>query len=589
MAARTSSQNGNWADSSTWGGAAAPGNGDTATVGHVVTVAANATVGHSPGAGDVTQAVLVNAGGSVVINSGVTFVCRGDFFCSNSNTVRSLDVAAGGVFEFDASAAGVPATARYVCQGTGHAASGTQPSIRFAGSSGSHCTVRSNAGGANGRFTTTGTYGGLIEATYTDFTRIGDASNAGFTMTLTGDSLTTFTNCVFDACGQLTFGGTNIVGATQFTMQNCRWKNTAASNCITTTMYNDKTTGTRLIDGNTFDKICYTYAPRECTITNNVFYGNVTMSSTDNEGCVFTGNVIGLAAGADTVQPYAATIDGNYLIYRDSGATNPHFLQVGNYVALTTQAVSNNIFDFIGSDSTGDCILLASPGSAVTVNITNNLVLPNASGQTTGTIFSALGNANITIACNHNTCHVGTGGGAAVGETYTGHAGMLSSFKSNLFWDTSARGYKLTDSGVNDAVSDLVTSANANYNAGYNLSAGSNLKGYNNLEFSSGSPGANDLEGQDPQFIDSSRNMAAWDLSLGGPGTAANALTELLKKNDTGYNSNYNITALLAFVRGGFAPQNTAYRDAGHDGVTIGAFEWQSGRNSGGLCLLGCG
>lgn len=47
-AIRTSSQAGNWSSSSTWGGAAAPGNGDQAVIGHAVTVDSNVTVGTSP-------------------------------------------------------------------------------------------------------------------------------------------------------------------------------------------------------------------------------------------------------------------------------------------------------------------------------------------------------------------------------------------------------------------------------------------------------------------------------------------------------------------------------------------------------------
>ena len=34
-----------------------------------------------------------------------------------------------------------------------------------------------------------------------------------------------------------------------------------------------------------------------------------------------------------------------------------------------------------------------------------------------------------------------------------------------------------------------------------------------------------------------------------------------------------NIADLIAYVKAGFAPTNTALRNAGHDGVTIGAVE----------------
>ncbi len=51
-------------------------------------------------------------------------------------------------------------------------------------------------------------------------------------------------------------------------------------------------------------------------------------------------------------------------------------------------------------------------------------------------------------------------------------------------------------------------------------------------------------------------------------------LAELAKLNDfTGYNSAYSYAALYAWVRAGFAPTNPLLRNAGADGVTIGAIE----------------
>lgn len=75
-----------------------------------------------------------------------------------------------------------------------------------------------------------------------------------------------------------------------------------------------------------------------------------------------------------------------------------------------------------------------------------------------------------------------------------------------------------------------------------------------------------DIDGQsrfvDPQLRDTSRNLAQWDLVLGGPGTAENAISEMLKANDdVGYNPAYRVGGLIAFVRSGFAPTNPALID----------------------------
>jgi len=48
MATRTSTQAGDWSDTATWGGSAAPGDGDQAIIAHAVTVDVNTTVGTSP-------------------------------------------------------------------------------------------------------------------------------------------------------------------------------------------------------------------------------------------------------------------------------------------------------------------------------------------------------------------------------------------------------------------------------------------------------------------------------------------------------------------------------------------------------------
>jgi hypothetical protein len=116
-----------------------------------------------------------------------------------------------------------------------------------------------------------------------------------------------------------------------------------------------------------------------------------------------------------------------------------------------------------------------------------------------------------------------------------------------------------------------VGSAAANNNCGFNLLTGSNGKGYDLLEFSSGTPGANDVA-TNPNFVDAARRLSKWDTSLGGAGTTANALAQLRKRNDTsGYNTAYTINALLTYVRAGFRPTNVALKGTAHDGGDIGS------------------
>src|SRR5690606_11258708 len=112
-------------------------------------------------------------------------------------------------------------------------------------------------------------------------------------------------------------------------------------------------------------------------------------------------------------------------------------------------------------------------------------------------------------------------------------------------------------------------------NCGHNILAGSNLKGYNNLEFSSGSPGANDVD-VDPDFVDATRNILTWDSSLSGPGPVSTAMTELRYSNERcGYNTDYNFTDLYNYVRNGFKPQAAALQGTAHDAGDIGAMPVQ--------------
>ena len=83
-----------------------------------------------------------------------------------------------------------------------------------------------------------------------------------------------------------------------------------------------------------------------------------------------------------------------------------------------------------------------------------------------------------------------------------------------------------------------------------------------------------------PQFRDSTRNLAKWDASLGGPGTAAHAIGELFKRNDdAGINPAYDVVALAKYVAEGFAP--TEKNIVGSDGKPIGVSVGANMRDSG--------
>jgi hypothetical protein len=154
---------------------------------------------------------------------------------------------------------------------------------------------------------------------------------------------------------------------------------------------------------------------------------------------------------------------------------------------------------------------------------------------------------------------------------------MATSFKSNIGWTPAGKtgGYLWNrDAGT---VQDILAAANATHNWTWNTAAGNEGGGYNHngdvALFSTGAPA--DAGSGDPLFVDSTRNLATWDASLGGLGTVVNALAELSKVADaSGWDPDYNVAALLVWVKAGSAPRNKQLYNRGHDGRTLGAVEF---------------
>lgn len=563
MALFTSSQAGNWSSASTWGGAGVPANGDTASIGHAVTVDVNTTVGTSPAPG--TNAITITSGGSLVIADNVVLTLRGEVTAATPGTATTvLTMGQGSVLEFDGSQAASPSAAKYKFQlGT---ANGARARASITGVAGNPAVVRSNAGGGNGYFTrSTFTNTGFMLVAYCDFLRIGDAGNKFAKpdlATSSGTSRFTFADCLFDACGTWDANDGGTPGAAAWIgLTRCTFKNSVGGNVTLNTAASP--TSQRDVVDCVFDKLVAWTSTAGFTITGNLFLAGFSVAGS-TAWTLWSGNmVVRPTSVQDTVN--GDCVDTYFL--QNHTTANPHF--VGPNSALSV-VFDGCLFEFAGSDTAGDCILIPSPAAAKTYTIRNCLVLPNGSGLASGSLISALGNANASFSCTHNT---GLGGGnsqalVTVGETYAGFTGMCTAFKSNLVWKASgATGLKWFQTGT---TSDIATAANLDNNTGWNLATGTQGKGYS-CTLSAGSPGANDVD-QDPLFADRTRNLATWDAALGGAGTNANAIAELAKRNDrSGYNPGYTIAGLIAWVRAGFAPRNAALKGAAHDGGDIGA------------------
>lgn len=559
-AAISSGASGNWSDTGTWTGGVVPGDGDTVTIGHAVTVDTNTIVGHSPGAGDATAAILTNGSGALTIAAGVQLTVKGDIKLNND----IMTMGAGSILEFNASGAGTPSTARYVLQiGTANLQSAR---LDINGAAGNRAIIRSNSGGANARINGGGfTMGGNIIGSYVNFVRIGDASNDAIVFYIGGAAAATFSlqYADFDACARVTSNGNLHANSTLLISHNT-FRNSVGTSNLNIQVGGAIGTGSRIVEYSVFDKPVSFVTPQDIYIRHNLFKADLGTIS-DAVWASFEYNVI-----YGTLNRNMHGSSSNSIGISNSGS-NPHFLLPSIVRDITFDGW---IFKYDGTTAAGECVNGVSPASVRNYTVTNSVKLPNNAGTDSCALVAELGNANQRWTIDKNTYFIGAtlDAGPRYGEGETGgaHAGTFVSLQSNAVWDTTQRGYKVTAVSMPGTTDALVT---GNYNGGdpaeYN--AGAAGKGYNVTM--TGTPGANDLE-ESPKFVDSTRDLATYSTYLGGLGTIADLFAQMSKSNDdSGYDSRYAIAEVYNWIRQGFAPRNLKYATSGHDGGRIGAVD----------------
>lgn len=564
MAAIATTAAGDWSNTATWSGGVVPGDGDTATISHAVTVDTNTVVGSAPATGG-TAAIAVNA--TLTLAAGVTLEVKGDIIVGNVGLIMGA-----GASILGNAASGVS----YKIQiSTGH----NQASARLTanGSSGSLCTIRKKSGAAGTFRGTDGGFlkGGLVTATDTEFLALGSASVNGWNFWPSASEPMRLDNCVVDGCG--TFAMTsNIAASSSIRFRGTPFKNGLRADDLTLVGGTGLSSGERILDRCSFEKNLNVnvvgFLMTECRMAGGISGG----SNGPNWHADSANNIVLSAASAgNAVQIATNAAPKRWYVVRDV-ASNPHFIQP---TTARSQTFDQCIMEAVQSPVDGDGFVLPSPGSARTYAFKRCYLLPNAAGTSPGKFIAGLGNANCSFEGEHNTYIVGGGAeqGVLLGETFAGVAGMLASLKSNLAWCTSGTGYYL--GRLAGTVQDLAYAADVDYNAAWGLSAGSDGGGVHVTSgpnfFSAGGHNPNGVTLSGDPFVDKARNIAAWDASLGGAGTYANARAALLALT-----AGYDVEDLIDYIIAGFVVTDPALEDAGHDGATIGASGYQPGSTS---------
>jgi hypothetical protein len=590
---------GNWSASgqTTWNEVGVPGTGDTVTLSHNVTVDVDTIIGSDPGTGG-TAAITFSsgvAGKTLTIAAGKTLTLRGDFVFGASGTsgINRLSMAAGSTLSFKPGS-GQKYKFNFASNNSG---------ISCAGSSGSHCTVKTDTslGGLPAWMNQIAYRScGMETVTYTDFIDMGDTTNWGVSATRDYTALSDFsmTNCTFTRCNFNFNGGANAWDGNATFQRNIFTSSISISlfggvlpdSCCKFEFSNTNTSGVRLVDLNAFDKNVYfdwKVASGASGITNNVFSRLIAFGSSSIwvTAAQFSGNFLYTATDGALWTIYGPST-GNYWAHGDP--TNPHY--VGYPTSLTAMTFASEIFEGASTtnDGVGDIIL--PPGFTTgtpTLSVKNCVVVASkTSEEPAGQLGGLNGALRVQCTFEHNTMWTKNGSAVFIllNETAAAYAGQVTSCKSNLLVSKTAGTYLINDLLTITSAVDAVTASDYNavanpstgtcyYNSSTSQAGVSAYKGIRvsvNDDYPNTSVGTHDITLASNPLVDYTRNLATWGATQGSDGSYSGAITVLLANPAL---ISTATTGLLAWVRAGYAPTNSLLRNAGHDSVTIGAVE----------------
>lgn len=572
MAAYNSAEDGNWSSTATWGGTGPPGAGDTVTITNNVTVTADTIIG------SMTATTCVTCGGAaggLLTITGCKLSVRGNFVIPDdsgltisTSLILNPNGSTQGGIEFDGNSGVTPTMttgqgSKIVCNGT----------------SSGHCYIRTKSGSAaNNAIITSGgaALAGNWLATYTDFTALGSSSTPGIYSGYVGylaSAIESFDHCTFNECGVIPELSGGYAGMT-WNFTNCTWESTLATHCFELMLGAIGAGETRLIDSCLFLNRPYLFTTPGMVITNNYFADGL---ATGNEFLwgEFDGNFV--TRSDDSVELVSSGSMTNNYFYTTQTATNWIFL----ITSVGSLTVSGNVAEYAGTGSVPLFGQTEEAANPCTQTFYENICFSSGSGSWS-TILDAVSKASeqTTTIITHNTFIVKASGVSDSGSPIviaSSNAAPADTFtiKANILINSgSATGcYALNNALVSPyLVTDAAPAAAIRNNCwkGFAAVSGdpfSGVSGDTNIEngtvyyspmSGATAPGANDLTNTDPTFFDTTRTLATWDTHVGGPGTAADALSRLQTAPSLVKSS------LLPFVRAGYAPTNAVLEAASY-------------------------
>lgn len=521
----------------------------------------------------------------------------------STTPVDLVTVAAGVGIEFDAGGSPGTSATKYPI---GFMAAGNQYGTwKFNGTSGSRSYLRtkSSSSGGNAYITLTGqVVGGWLDASYTDFSKIGDSSNDGYPYYLgnTGNAKLILNRCTVDNCGQWQATSAPHASAT-LRITGTRFTNPlhATYSLVVPTNSNSATC---VIEKHADGTYCYfekTFKPSSCA--NWVIGGAIFKEKPETGGSArwTSWDDTWVRQTADT-WAMLGNITNSVLYYDKAAGTNPHFLGLSSFTTGATDLIlSGNAFYFNGTSVSGNCLTHnSSGGTAIGLRIRNNLFLPNSAGTTSGAPLETGADltANYKIYFTHNTAWIDGQWGIEIGHLQTAveSPNRWGELSSNLWIGGVGSDRYVALNVDSDSEQDLIPPSVIDKNARYlclatNVAQAGTFTNQGNsyaAKFST-TPGGTDINldaSSGPAFVGAPTGTPAtsflsqWSTSLGGAGTDADAWA-----NVAAGTAGYTPAAFLTYLQTQCKPTNALLKDAGADGVTIGALEGVFATGGGGL------